>query len=125
MLERTLAQKETIEDFRVEHAFAMLGRRILLLNARKVINPHLGSERILIAIEDITEREQAAEIQRKNFSRLLADSEELSRFNDVAVGRELRMVDLKKEVNELCRRLGEPARYPLDFEQEANGGRDS
>ncbi len=30
-------------------------------------------------------------------------------------GRELRMVELKKEVNALCRRLGDPRPYALDF----------
>jgi CheY-like chemotaxis protein len=34
------------------------------------------------------------------------------------VGRELRMIKLKKEINELCDRLGQPPRYPLEFEKE-------
>jgi hypothetical protein len=28
------------------------------------------------------------------------------------------MIELKKEVNDCAQRLGEPARYPLDFENE-------
>ena len=35
--------------------------------------------------------------------------------------RETRMIELKKEINELCRRQGEPARYPLEFEQDERG----
>jgi hypothetical protein len=34
----------------------------------------------------------------------------------VAVGREARMIELKKEINELCVRCGEPPRHPLDFD---------
>ena len=49
---------------------------------------------------------------------LQSHTEELARFNHVAVGRELRMIELKKEVNDLCRRQGEAARYPLEFEQD-------
>jgi hypothetical protein len=30
------------------------------------------------------------------------------------MGRELRMIEPKREVNELCRRLGEPPRYGVD-----------
>jgi hypothetical protein len=30
------------------------------------------------------------------------------------MGRELRMIEPKREVNELCRRLGEPSRYGVD-----------
>lgn len=39
---------------------------------------------------------------------------ELARLNRAAVGRELRMIELKQEVNELRRRLGEDRVYPLD-----------
>jgi hypothetical protein len=31
------------------------------------------------------------------------------------VGRELQMVELKQQINELCRQLGQPPRHPLDF----------
>lgn len=37
--------------------------------------------------------------------------DELTRFNRTAEGRELRMIELKREINELCGRLGLPARY--------------
>ncbi len=54
--------------------------------------------------EDITERKQAEEeIKRR--------AEELSRFNQLMVGRELKMVNLKREVNELLEKLGLPKKY--------------
>lgn len=60
---------------------------------------------------DITERKRAEE-------ELLRHVDELERFNRVTVGRELRMVEMKKEVNELCARLGEPLRYKMNFGEE-------
>jgi two-component system CheB/CheR fusion protein len=66
---------------------------------------------------DITERKRAEEALEQSHAELQAHAEELARFNSAAVGRELRMIELKQEINELCRRQGEPARYPLDFEQ--------
>jgi len=60
---------------------------------------------------DITERKRAEE-------EILRHVEELERFNSASVGRELRMVELKKEVNELLGRAGEDQRYPLDFVDE-------
>lgn len=38
-------------------------------------------------------------------------NEELQIFNKAAVGRELRMIELKKEINNLCRHLGKPKMY--------------
>lgn len=40
---------------------------------------------------------------------------ELERFNRLAVGRELRMIELKREVNELSHKLGTEAPYDLAF----------
>jgi hypothetical protein len=59
---------------------------------------------------DITELKEAEDALR-------AGNEELTRLNDAMVGRELRMIELKREVNALCARAGEPARYPRDFGQ--------
>jgi PAS domain S-box-containing protein len=57
---------------------------------------------------DITARKRAeAALRLRN--------EELERFKHAAVGRELRMVELKQQVNELCRQMGKPLLYPLDF----------
>ena len=47
--------------------------------------------------------------------RLLALNEELADFNRFAVGRELRMIELKEEINTLCVATGQAPRYRLDF----------
>ena len=39
--------------------------------------------------------------------------DELERINDLSVGRELKMIDLKKEVNQLLLRLGEEEKYKI------------
>jgi PAS domain S-box-containing protein len=62
-------------------------------------------------VQDVTKRTLAEE-------EILRHVEELERFNRATVGRELRMVELKNEVNELRVRLGEGPRYPLDFLEE-------
>ena len=46
-------------------------------------------------------------------------TQDLTRFKHVAAGRELHMISkLQREVNELCQRHGETARYPLEIEQD-------
>jgi PAS domain S-box-containing protein len=67
--------------------------------------------------QDITERKRAEEEVRRGIKELNAVNEELLRFNRVMEGREIRMIELKKEVNELLARAGMPPRYPLDFEK--------
>lgn len=73
---------------------------------------------------DLLIRQASDVIERKLSDEALhAQMDELSRFNTAAVGRELRMIELKKEINGLAERLGEAQRYPLDFEQE-NGNQE-
>ena len=53
---------------------------------------------------DITERKRVEE-------ELRASNQELSSFNQAMVGRELRMIELKKEIDALRTQLGQPPRY--------------
>ena len=123
LLGQVLPQREALEDFEVKHTFPKIGPKTMLLNARRILQQEGKKPLILLAIEDITARRQAEEALRKSHAELRAHAEELDRFNRAAVGREMRMIDLKKEVNELCQRQGEAARYPLEFEQDgADGG---
>jgi PAS domain S-box-containing protein len=62
---------------------------------------------------DITERKQAEAALRQKAEALRASNAELEQFNRAMVGRELRMIELKQEINELCRRLGEPPRQDM------------
>ncbi len=58
LLETILPRKTSFDDYEVEHDFATIGKRVMLLNARQVQRAS-GSERIiLLAIEDITERKE-------------------------------------------------------------------
>ncbi len=57
---------------------------------------------------DITERKKRKEKIRKYLT-------ELEQFNRLAVDRELKMIELKREVNELYERLGEEPPYDLSF----------
>jgi two-component system CheB/CheR fusion protein len=79
-------------------------------------NHHHPAERELRYL-DLLARQAADAIERKLGEHALRrQMDELSRFNSAAVGRELRMIELKKEINGLAERLGEEQRYPLDFE---------
>jgi two-component system CheB/CheR fusion protein len=57
-------------------------------------------------IRDITERKHAEDEVKRHATELKAANEDLVRFNSAMVDRELRMIELKKQVNELCGKMG-------------------
>lgn len=68
-------------------------------------------------VHDRTAQLQQSEARiRSEADALRAANEELSAFNRIMVDRELRMIELKEEVNLLCGQLGRPPRYDLDFD---------
>jgi len=79
LLETILPQKSSFDNYEVEHDFATIGRRIMLLNARQ-IQRVLGKERIiLLAIEDITVRREVENGLEKAHEELKDLAKELER----------------------------------------------
>ena len=56
LIEAILPEHATIEAFEVDRVFPSIGRRVMLLNARKVYRPGKQTQQVLLAIEDVTER---------------------------------------------------------------------
>ena len=56
LLEEILPKNTSFEDFEVKHDFPGLGRRTMVLNARRVHDGGNKTQRVLLAIEDVTER---------------------------------------------------------------------
>jgi PAS domain-containing protein len=75
-------------------------------------------ERFLGVNFDITQCKQMEEEIRRRAEELAATNGELIRFNEAMVGRELRMIELKQEIDALCVQLGQPPRYgPIPCEE--------
>ena len=90
-----------------------------------LVKGRLSGELLVRTIRYAVERRRAAdEVRRVNAeleqrvadrtAELQASIEELALFNRAMVGRELRMIELKREVNQLCRTAGQPPRYPIE-----------
>jgi chemotaxis protein methyltransferase CheR len=57
LLEEVLPRNCVFNDFEVEHSFENIGPKIMHLNARKINLKSIDAQLILLAIEDVTERE--------------------------------------------------------------------
>jgi PAS domain S-box-containing protein len=69
LLEEIIPQNTHFNNFEVDHKFPGLGRRIMLLNARRIYSQGKGTDLLLLAIEDITERKQMEESLRSSETR--------------------------------------------------------
>jgi two-component system CheB/CheR fusion protein len=58
LLERILPESTRLEDFEVAHDFPEIGRKRMLLNARRIHQHGMQTRMILLAIEDITGRKE-------------------------------------------------------------------
>ncbi len=66
LLTNILPEKSVVEDYEIEHVFEKIGNKIMLLNARELRQDEEKKRRILLSIQDITERRQA----EKNLKRV-------------------------------------------------------
>ncbi len=76
LLEDIIPQNAHFQGYEIQHFFAGAGEKILLLNARRLIQRIHGEELVLLAIEDITGHRQAERIIAENeaWFRNMADS---------------------------------------------------
>lgn len=106
----TLAQGTTWSG---EFAVQCKNKRMMPLATTNA--PLLNDQGELVAIigvgTDISKRKATEETIQRQIN-------ELTQFNNVSAGRELRMIELKKEINALCLQAGQAPRYTLDFLEE-------
>jgi len=76
LLEDVVPKSSVFNDFELVHTFPAIGRRVMLLNARKLKAGNHG-ELLVLAMEDVTERRHAEEV----VSRAAADLEEIETFS--------------------------------------------
>ncbi|HVC93262.1 MAG TPA: PAS domain-containing protein, partial [Pirellulales bacterium] len=60
LLEDVVPKSSVFNDFELEHTFPVIGRRVMLLNARKLQAGHHG-ELLVLAMEDVTTRKRTEE----------------------------------------------------------------
>jgi len=91
LLEQILAKKTAIEAYRVRHDFPDIGEKTMLINARRLRRGPRKPGLILLAIEDITDREEARGKARRATERAYA-AEKMASLGKLAgvIGHDLR-----------------------------------
>jgi PAS domain S-box-containing protein len=67
LLESVIPHRASVEGFEVEHDFPTIGRRTMLVNARKIFSPGDNDGSILLAIEDVSEERAARKESKSNW----------------------------------------------------------
>lgn len=116
LLEDILPKNTFFEDFKVDYNFPKIGRRIIMLNARRIFTVNNERPLILLAMEDITKqieledkmkaytKELTMEVAKRT-EELESRVKELESINQDMIGREIKMVELKKEIEELKKQV--------------------
>lgn len=118
LLEDILPKNTFFKNYEIEHVFPTIGKKFLALNARMVFVDEEGAPMIILAMEDITKQKiledklalYAKELEEKVLERTKELGErldELEKVNRFMVGRELKMVELKKTVKDLQDTVGD------------------
>jgi len=112
LLEDILPKNTYFEDFKVDHQFPKIGRKIMLLNARRIYRTGEEQPIILLAMEDVTKQKQL-EDQLKAYTKSLTHEvairtaqlelrvKELEKVNRVLIRREERMNEFRAELERL------------------------
>jgi two-component system, chemotaxis family, CheB/CheR fusion protein len=62
LIEQIIPSSLVLEDFRIEDTFPQIGKRILLVSGHRILPSGELPERILLSMDDVTERENARQV---------------------------------------------------------------
>ena len=88
-----------------------------IVNVSTFTNTDEQNPRVAVTAYDITERKLAQLELERTLAELRSANQELEIFNSAMIGRELRMIELKKEVNRLCANSGETPPYEVETDE--------
>ena len=74
LLEDIVPKSSVFDDFELDHTFPAIGRRVMLLNARKLQAGHHG-ELLVLAMGDVTERRRRGDLKAiENYAQNIVDT---------------------------------------------------
>ncbi len=111
LLEEILPKNTVFNDFEVEHVFDIIGPKIMHLNARRIYKDTKKTELILLAIEDVTEKEH----HKRNLKKMIKErTAQLVLEKQKAEQKKLLAEKSLQEIETLKKRLEEERAYLKD-----------
>jgi len=118
LLEEIVPRDAFFKDFEVDHYFPVIGRKIIMLNARQIFGAESRSlpQLILLAMEDVTSKELAEkkleeyterlqEAVEKRTAQLERRIKELEKITKITAMQKSKIMKLEKEIGELKKKL--------------------
>ncbi len=105
LLAEVLPEQHVVNDFELVRDFGSIGTRTMVLNARAIVNDD-RPDRILLAIEDITERIHAEQAVQRSEAR--EQSDELVRQRQAELAHALRISTIGEMASNLAHELNQP-----------------
>lgn len=103
LLENILPESSSFDNYVIDHEFPVIGRRVMVLNARRVPRVPAKPKIMLLVIEDITDMDKV----RLTFEKML----DMELFSKIAREQKTNIEELREEVNALLIRLGDKLKY--------------
>lgn len=116
LLADVIPDNSGIEDFEVQPDFPKIGKRIILLNARKIFRKGNNSKTLLLAMEDITERKQSEDALRSARDDAEATLNELRKAQDRLVASE-KLASLGKLTAGIAHEIKNPLNFVCNFSE--------
>src|SRR4030095_7365626 len=66
LLSKILAENSRVQDFEVKHDFPGIGKRTMLVSARRIFHLGIGTDTVLLAIEDVSQTRSPKRQQTRN-----------------------------------------------------------
>lgn len=92
LLEEILPTHNPFNDFRVEHKFPHIGKKVMLLNARQIKAKGTWKDRILLAIEDITQYDTDKKVADAALKKATQELEQDKRLYEAIMGSTLDLI---------------------------------
>lgn len=99
MLEKVIQKNASIYDFEIVHDFPKIGRKNMLLNARKIVQKTQNEQLILLSFIDITLHAQERKLEKKELENIISErTRDLEQSHNTLEEKNISLEKINKEL---------------------------